>query len=49
MAVALGACGAGAKSSDEIGRLAASLLLTPDVIDDGFDLDLFAPQLDRSL
>lgn len=44
VAVALGGNGAAAKSSDEIGRLAASLF-TEAGWDDSYDPDAFAPQL----
>lgn len=43
LAVLAGGCGAAAKSSDEIGRLGASLLLQGRVDNEGYDTD-FAPQ-----
>jgi len=44
VAVAIGGNGSAAKSSDELGRLAASLF-ADDGWTDNLDLELFAPQL----
>ncbi len=45
VAVALGASGSGAKSSDEIGRLAATLVSDPGWNDPVLELGSFAPQM----
>lgn len=42
IAVLTGGCGAAAKSSDEIGRLGAELLVEGAIVDDGYEAD-FAP------